>query len=608
MATTPFSPMELWKGRVGSEVYSVHNGRQVIKNYSPKVQVPTIRQQVAQDKFNRAVWYWKNFYHNIMPLNKFIQQYFRYPQKYPDTRFIYDLASLTAGDLCFFDKAARKYCAVKQQQLAQIIEDYDEQRYATNWDTFVGYQNNVAHFVASDDAAPSQSHYNNAVAATSCYYRLEIEVGMEGSITFSANSGNARIENATISWEQSETIDQIVAKFTAKNNTNITFAKLKDNTGVGLEIGGYGANTLTVAETPINCKVIDCSGLAFLRSQNTNAPKVGETLNPDAEIIYLGFGVHHNFLGVTARSILGNALVNASNVCKANDGYDYSFRTGVNYEKFKSWATVNGDDTYYDDGEGGTDSSQGHVMKKSRFDTEVTNYTGSDSHRLGMKTYYGKLLNDQSGEFATLRQKYESWYSSQMTSMYDAYLMSHMIDVDANSGITAMMRNKGFSQTRAKADCMNVTYNYVVVPAYPPEYNAQQYGITDSECFAPGMYYHPEPGDQGMMFRDDIMPLINANITTSGSGTQLTNSIYRGSSADSGATTSWYFRGANGCLDYDYLVRYNASFLCRPCLEIEVQSLSQLQQQSRSIDIEPEENIEPTPEETPIEEPEQDMR
>lgn len=35
MAKTAYSPMELWRGRVGSEVYAVQNGKQVIRNYSP---------------------------------------------------------------------------------------------------------------------------------------------------------------------------------------------------------------------------------------------------------------------------------------------------------------------------------------------------------------------------------------------------------------------------------------------------------------------------------------------------------------------------------------------------------------------------------------------
>lgn len=35
MAKTAYSPMEVWRGRVGSEVYAVQNGKQVIRNYSP---------------------------------------------------------------------------------------------------------------------------------------------------------------------------------------------------------------------------------------------------------------------------------------------------------------------------------------------------------------------------------------------------------------------------------------------------------------------------------------------------------------------------------------------------------------------------------------------
>ena len=202
-------------------------------------------------------------------------------------------------------------------------------------------------------------------------------------------------------------------------------------------------------------------------------------------------------------------------------------------------------------------------MNEATFNSGVRDYTGSDVQHLGMKDYYTHLLNDQTGEYATRRQELEAMYG-QMTSMYDAYLMNHMIDPAANSGITSMMRNKGFDQTVAKADCMNVTYNYVVVPAYPPEYNAQHYGVTASEGFAPGVYYHPEPGDIGLMFRDDIMPLINANITASGGGTQLTNSLYRGSSADSYASSSWFFNGTYGSFTNPY--RYSTYFRCRPSL------------------------------------------
>ena len=475
--------------------------------------------------------------------------------------------NIKEGDMAFYDRARGEHCYVPKAMIAAVLADYNDVRYETNYDTYVGTIDGKAHFVARNDAAVlTSAQGGNDVAATSCYYRIEIDNTTSGSITFSAASGNASVASTTITWSAGDTMSSIVALFTAKNASYITFAALSDGKGVGLEIGGYGANTLTVTGTPVGCEVIDCSGLAFLRSQNPAAPAVGGTFNPAAAFTFLGKGIHHNFRGATARSILGTSLVNASSVCKANDGYDYSYRTGLNYAKFKEWATTSGDDTYYDDGEGGTDQSQGHVMKKSRFDTEVTNYTGSDSHRVGMKTYYDHLLNDQTGDYATLRQQYESWYNSQMTSMYDAYLMSHMMKIDAADGITYSMANKGFAQTVAKADCMNVTYNYVIIPAYPPEYNAQQYGKSASEGFAPGMYYHPEPADLGLMFRDDIMALINANITASGGGTQLTNSLNRGSSADYNANHSWFFDGANGCLSgYN---RCNTYFRCRPSLAL----------------------------------------
>ena len=486
---------------------------------------------------------------------------------------------IVEGAMLFYDRARGEHCYVQKEMIAAVLADYNTTRYETNYDTYVGTFDGKAHFVARNDAAIlTNAQGGNDVAATACYYRIEIEVGTAGSITFSATSGNGSVASDTVSWSASNTLTEIVAMFTAKNATSnyIKFAKLADDKGVGLELGGYGSNKMTVTALS-GCTVIDCSAYAFLRSQNPGAPAISGTFNPAAGWTYLnaptisnnilGDGQHHNFRGATARSILGTSLVNASSVCKGNDGFDYSYRTGLNFAKFKAWASTSGDATYYDDGEGGTDQSVGHVMKESEFNSDVRDYTGSDSHHLGMKTYYTHLFTDQTGEYAALRQLYESWYG-QMTSMYDAYLMSHMMKIDAADGITASMANKGLSQTVAKADCMNVTYDYAIIPAYPPEYNAQHYGITASEGFAPGMYYHPEPGDLGLMFRDDIMPLINANITASGGGTQLTNSLYRGSSADYTANYSWFFHGTYGCLNIYY--RYDSIFRCRPSLALPI--------------------------------------
>ena len=252
--------------------------------------------------------------------------------------------------------------------------------------------------------------------------------------------------------------------------------------------------------------------------------------------------------------------------CIANDGFDYSYRTGANFAKFKEWASVSGDDTYYDDGEGGTDQSVGHVMRKSRFDTEVTNYTGEDSHRLGMKDYYTHLFNDQTGDYATMRQSYEAKYGVKMQSLYDGYLMSHMMKIDAASGITSTMRGKGFLQTSVKADAMNVTYNYIIIPAYPPEYNAQHYGVVTSEGFHPGVYYHPEPADIGSHVPRRPHGKINANITIVGRVSAMANIMYRGSSKDCKCQLLVLQMQCEWLFNFNF--RYYADFRCRPSLAL----------------------------------------
>lgn len=475
---------------------------------------------------------------------------------------------LEAGDMLFFDKIARKYVVVKKDNVASALTSgYDTTRYETNFDSFIGALDGMAHFVARDDAAPTQSIYSNDVAATSCYYRIEIDNTQAGSITFSVASGNGSIANTTISWEANEAMATIVAKFTAKNATSnyITFAALEDGTGVGLEVGGYGANTMTVAASE-NCTVIDCSTLAFYASENPAAPGVGGTFVPTAAWTFIG-SAHHNWRGATARAILGQNLVGDSTMLIANNGYNYSYRCGGNFAKSKSWASTNGESTFYDDGEGGSIANPGaHVMNEATFNLGVRDYTGEDSAHLGMKEYYTNLTTDTTGDFAALRATYEARYG-QMTSMYDAYLMSHMVDPGANSGIANSMRNNGKRQAEVKADAMNVTYNYVIIPAYPPEYNAAHYGNAATEGFQAGTYYHPELGDLGLFMRDDIMATTNANIALSGGGTAIALAS-KGSCADYSASNSWCFSSTSGCVTYNY--RYLGVFRSRPVLALPI--------------------------------------
>lgn len=482
--------------------------------------------------------------------------------------------NLAVGDMLFFDKFTNEYVIVKKAAIAAVLADYDTKRYETNNDVYIGTAGNKARFVAKNDAMPSQSLYSNTVAATSCYYRIEIDNTNAGSITLSAASGNASIATTTITWEANEAMSTIVGKFTALNASYITFAALADGKGVGCEVGGYGANTLTTSALTA-CTVVDCSTYAFYRSLNPAAPAVGGVFNPSAGYTLIG-NAHHNFRGAAAASILtGKGLVGANSVMIGNDGFDYSYLTGCNFAKWKSWATTNGSASYIDDGEGGTQGTHAAVMSKAEFEANVQNYSGSDNEHLYMQAYYYNLFHGNDNvtihgdtyNFSALKAQYESWYG-QMANQYDGYLMSHMIKIDAASGITYDMLGKGKNQSDVKADCMNVTYDYVIIPAYPPEYNAYTYGVADSEGFAAGAYYHPEPADLGLFLRDDVMATVNSTLAIAAITGELAldNSTYRGSSADSNGTGAWFFYGHHGVLNTNS--RYDVIFRSRPVLAL----------------------------------------
>ena len=491
--------------------------------------------------------------------------------------------NVSEGDMLFYDRLLSCYCIVKKAAIAAVLTDFNRTRYETNYDTYIGTFNGVAHFTARKDAY-GDGFYESDTAATGCYYRIEIDNTQAGSITFWSNNGvtggniGTETDPVEVTWGQNEAMSDIVAKFTALNKSYNNFAALEDETGVGLNVGGYGENKLHVDQKTA-CTVIDCSGYAFYFSQNPTL-KVGDTFNPSQAHTYLGLGLHHNWRGATASSILtGKNLVGAISSCLGNTGINYSYRTGINFARFKTWASDSGDATFTSDGVGGSSSSaaSGKVMKKQTFDNNVAPDAPDDidnptSDKGKMYKYYYHLCYDQTGEYAELRQEYETRYGaiSNLPSLYEAYLMSHCMKIDANSGVTYSMMNKGDHQTEVKADVANVNYNYKVIPAYPPEYNAKQYGIADSEGFAPGRYYHPEPGDLGLFMRDDIMPLVNANSALAPDyveGTdKLTNSLYRGSSADYNAHHTWSFYGPNGCLTND--PRYGSHFRCRPSLAL----------------------------------------
>ena len=471
--------------------------------------------------------------------------------------------NLGVGDMLFYDRLHSEYVIVKHNLVADVLDNYDTARYETNYDTYIGTFDGVAHFVAYKDAISQQTAlFSDDVAATSCFYRIEIDNTKDGSITFSVANGNATITDAVVSWKAGDTMSDIASAFATNKKDYIYFAELADSKGVGVEVGGYGANTLTASDT-VNCEVIDCSGFAFMRSQNPSAPAVGGLFNPNVAYTYLSKGRHNNFRGATAVSILGNGLVGANTVLLGNSGQNYSYRSGGNFARWKIWASTNGTAELKTDGvNGSANNSAGQVMSEAGFNANITSTASGDA--LKMYNYYNSLFSSQDDDYSAMRVKLEAMYGK-MTTLYDAYLMIHMVDVSANTGILADIRNKGAYQSRIKGDCMNVNYNYVIIPAYPPEYNSQQFELANSEGFGKGRYYHPEVGDLGLMFRDDIMPIINENIAKV-NGVQLNNSLYRGSSADYYGDYSWFFSGTGGCLGN--LSRYSGIFRCRPVLAL----------------------------------------
>lgn len=470
--------------------------------------------------------------------------------------------NLAVGDMLFYDRLRQKYVIIKHNMIADVLADYDTKRYETNFDTYIGTFDGVAHFVSNRDAVSGNELFSDDVAATSCFYRIEIDNTKNGSIIFSVSNGNATITDAVVSWKAGDTMSDIASAFATNKKDYINFAELADSKGVGVEVGGYGANTLT-ASAMVNCEVIDCSGFAFMRSQNPSAPAVGGLFNPNVAYTYLSKGRHNNFRGAIAVSILGNGLVGANTVLLGNSGQNYSYRSGGNFARWKIWASTNGTAELKTDGvNGSANNSAGQVMSEAGFNANITSTASGDA--LKMYNYYNSLFSSQDDDYSAMRVKLEAMYGK-MTTLYDAYLMVHMVDVSANTGILADIRNKGAYQSRIKGDCMNVNYNYVIIPAYPPEYNSQQFELANSEGFSKGRYYHPEVGDLGLMFRDDIMPIINENIAKV-NGVQLNNPLYRGSSADHYDYTSWSFHGTRGCLNVSN--RYDGVFRCRPVLAL----------------------------------------
>lgn len=484
------------------------------------------------------------------------------------------------NDILAYDNALGKYVGIKGDTYDPTVPSFTD-RYDTNNDIIIGITDGIIHAVASSDAG---SEYGNNTACH-LFYKLTLPTDvLNGTKSFDMRTGG-------VTRTFTGSADTIVAKmkdasteadggFNASGfNTfsNKFFVEKLDESTIGIGRGSFGSNgiSITYDETSIGIGGGSVNGLLLedlsKKAINIDTVKSGDdyddTLTPYQPTVHKDFRVNScTASGYTSPAI--PSTLGPIKSCYCNTKQNYSHRSGVNYKGFKEWAYSNGDDTFYSDGVNDSSAnSAGVVMKYSRFVSDV-NPSGSDNGKK-MYTYYHELYTSQDPDIVAKREDYEAMYGARMTSEYDAYLMSHMIDVNYTGGVTERFRNKGKYLTDIKGIIMVPDYNGKYVPAYPPEYKALQYGKDDvSSHFKKGSYYLPEPYDIGLFMRDDIMAKVNARTLSLYNNYQisriaLANTNFLGVCAESTVINTWYFSGEYRVLSGNFCP--HAFFHTRPC-------------------------------------------
>lgn len=484
------------------------------------------------------------------------------------------------NDILAYDNALGKYVGIKGDTYNPTVPGFTD-RYDTNNDIIIGITDGIIHAVASSDAG---SEYGNT-AACHLFYKLTLPTDvLNGTKSFAMSTGG-------VTRTFTGSVDTIVAKMkdasteadggfgadSFNNYSNVFFVEKLDESTIGIGRGSssYNGISITYDETSISTGGGSANGL-LLEDLSKKAINIGtvksgddydDTLTPYQPTVHKDFRASScTTSGYTSPAI--PSTLGPITSCYCNTKQNYSYRSGVNYKGFKEWAYSKGYDTFYSDGVNGSpNNSDGTVMKYSRFVSDV-NPSGSDNGKK-MYTYYHELYTSQDPDIVAKREDYEAMYGARMTSEYDAYLMSHMIDVNYTGGVTERFRNKGKYLTDIKGIIMVPDYNGKYVPAYPPEYKALQYGKDDaSSHFKKGSYYLPEPYDIGLFMRDDIMAKVNARILSLYNNYQipriaLANTDYLGTCAECTAyNIRWCFNG------YQRVLRnngFNASIPSRPC-------------------------------------------
>lgn len=479
-----------------------------------------------------------------------------------------NINKITPGaDFVVYDTWENKYKILKRK--TYVPEKFNTTRYNTNFDIVIGVYGDTLRAVASDDALGYNNMVTDIYAAAYSYYRIEIDTSTSGNFTCIIKPLND--VTFDISWNAGDTMESILTQFKniQQNQTTddgiksyTSFVVLDDGTGIGVAVGYYSSNTCSISNVNGNVNLIDMSKFAVY----DKGVKYNDDYNPDLGVINSNF---KNWRGVSVQTIMGSDIIpiGPNSYCIGNNGINYHYRNGINYNGWRSWASTQNDGNYFiSDGVNGSTWTALTIMNQSTFDSYVNSSAVVDSDAYKMYVYYNNLLNSNGAEFKAKHDLYVSRYG-EMEDLYGAYLMSHMVDTDnPTSGIVYTCKNYGPELTQVKGKIFTVTYNYKYYPAYPPEYNALQYGLDDnSKGFGKGMYYHPEPYDISVMLRDDMMEKLNNNfIAGNFKVTKLANNVYRGTCAEYNSSHTWHFNANFRCLVY--YARCSSVFRCRPVL------------------------------------------
>jgi hypothetical protein len=506
-----------------------------------------------------------------------------------ENRVIYDLDSnqITFGeDFMVYDHFMEKFGVLLGS--TANFETLNFTRFETNFDIPVQKCETASgkylHAVAIDEAIsnvkypgiqPTNAVDGNYCAAEYSFYRIEVDNSKAGGFHYKIANSNATVEG-DVSWAAGDTVLSIKNQMTTGTligyvvtTNNPVQQAIHSTTGeaIGVHTGGYGNNTVTLsAIVDDSALLVDMSKYAVISDTLT----VNDDYDSSLSVINNNF---KNWRGVSCQTILGSTLIpiGPNTTCICNSGQNYSYYSGVHFIGFKNYVTSNGAAAYRTDGVNGTtNNSVGYCMRKAYFDEMMD--SNNANYNAAMHEYYDNLLNSSETSWTELRNTYAEWYNYTPTTLYDVYIMSHMIKLNPNGGIVYNTMNRGKQITDVKGRVFTVTYNWKYVPAYPPEYNALHYGnVYDSSIdnkFVQGFYYHPETGDLGGFLMDSMM--LKCNNTWNGVSTSLhnyrtalTNSTYLGCVGECYAYGTWYFYGNGRLLAYGG--RNNSNFRCRPC-------------------------------------------